>query len=202
MSSNVGWTLPQNAEHLPCRGSGTRAALTGAWLLLGLAQPRAGEAPQERLTRGLQTPATARSSCQAEGAQGGAPTPPRLAEKLRGAWSLSSWPSPMFRQRVGGSWSRWSAVAGCCPEPGLPRNRRSPGSSSTATFRGRASLTWTSILPSSPKKVGAGRVPASQQGGEKGGPSVRGALCPGCLQARFSEPLRLSPPPVLRRAHI
>lgn len=65
-------------------------------------------------------------------------------------------PSPVFCQWAAGSWSRWSAAAGCSLELGSWKNRLSPGSSFTATCRDTVSRTWRNTLPSSPRKVGAG----------------------------------------------
>ena len=84
-------------------------------------------------------------------------TRPWPAERRQGGGvSVSPHALSVCRQRAAGSWSRWSAAAGSCPEPGSLKNRPSPGSSFTATCGGRVSPTWRSTSLNSPRKVGAG----------------------------------------------
>lgn len=57
-------------------------------------------------------------------------------------------------QHAAGCWSRCSAVGGYWSQQGSLKIRQSPGSSFTATCRGRESQTWRNTLHSSPRKVG------------------------------------------------
>ena len=164
---HLGWTLPRDAEleHPPVLSTGGWQAHARQWPWTlpaclwdsdrGLVGPRVHGCPAgplaqaQGLSRGV--------SLVGMGCAPGTPSTGRHGAS-RLAW-LGPWgifPTRPCRQPAAGCWSRWSAAVGCCLEPGSPRTRPSRGSSFTATCRGRASLTWRSTLPSSPKKVGAG----------------------------------------------